>query len=123
MRNRNDFFESLLNEFFKGGRGFSSISFFGTNESDFSYPKDGDANFHKTVENVETETHTIKREVWTSIDGKQRFERTTENSKSMGELKPSKKDLQLQLNEAISSQNFEEACKLRDQIKSLEKVK
>lgn len=114
MSKRKDLFESILNDLFNNGM---SIMFFGAGDAEF--PKDGDENFHKTVENVETETHIVKREVWMSIDGKQRFERTTEKSKATGELKPSKKDLELQLSEAIASQNFEEACKLRDQIKTL----
>lgn len=101
---------------------FESFSLFRSsfNRSIFDgseFPKDDDKNFHKSEEVIETANHSIKKEKWVSIDGCQVFERNTKTSKSPGQLKPSKKDLEAQLQEAISSQDFEKACDLRDQIK------
>lgn len=90
-------------------------AFFG--ESNF--PKDDDKNFNKTVDEIETDSHVIKKETWKSIDGKQFYQRTTSRSKSPMDY-ISISDLKNQLNEAVSEQNFEKAALLRDKIKELE---
>lgn len=102
------FFDSL--SLFKSS--FGKSIFDGTD-----FPKDDDKNFHKTEEVVETKTHSIKKEKWVSIDGYQTFERNTKTSKVTGPVKSSKDDLEVQLKEAIKTQNFEKACELRDKLK------
>lgn len=84
----------------------------------FLPPKEGDKNFNKTEELTDTETYTIKREVWTRIDGTQRFERTTSKSKSK-KIQPSKEQLELELKEAIADQKYEKTCVIKDVLKKL----
>lgn len=120
--------KSLFDSFF--GDDFAS-SFFTLRSIEFSipemkskdFPKDGDPNFHKTEENVETETHVIKKETWVSVDGTQRFERTSSQSKSQTKTlkEPTIEQLKLDMESAIGKQEFEKAAELRDKIKSLEK--
>jgi len=114
---RKDFFSSFFDSFFNEDSFHLSIS--GKLGEDLSFPQDDNKNFNKTEEISETETHTIKKEVWTNINGGQRFERTTKQTKSKAQLKPSKDELTLKLNEAIQAQDFEKACTLRDEIKLL----
>jgi len=129
MKNRKNNFEDFFDNFF--GDSFSD-SFFSSRRTSFnllgnfdsgdSFPADDDENFSKTTEEVETGNHIIKKEVWISNDGSQRFERTTSQSKS-AKSKPaelSKKDLQLMLDKAVEEQNYEEAIRLRDEMKKLE---
>lgn len=129
MKNRknsfNDLFESFFEEafnssFFSRRNSFSSLGSFG---SDNSFPSDDDVNFNKTTEEFENDNHVVKKEVWVSVDGTQRFERTTSQSK-YEKTKPAeltKEDLKLMLNKAVENQEFEEAIRLRDEIKKFEK--
>ena len=124
-------YDSLFNELFSNdffsltsyepvGRYVKIENWFNAIEDNTNFPKEDDKNFHKTQEVKETDTHIVTKEVWKSIDGTQRFERTTSQSKTkpQDQLKPTKEDLQLQLEGAIKSQDFEKACDLRDQIKN-----
>jgi excinuclease UvrABC helicase subunit UvrB len=113
---RKDFLSSFFDSLFNEDSFHFSIS---GKLSDVSFPQDDNKNFNKTEEISETETHMIKKEVWTSINGGQRFERTTKQTKSKAKLKQSKDELTVKLNEAIQAQDFENACKLRDEIKQL----
>lgn len=74
--------------------------------------------YNKTEESGESETTTWKSESWQSEDGKVKY------FKKVIDYTPKKKeisvdDLKLQLDEAIKTEKFEEAIKLRDQIKKL----
>lgn len=80
------------------------------------FPKDDDKNFNKQVEESETETHKIKKETWVSHDGASKFTRTWSETKNP-EPKIDVKLLESKLKEAIETENYELACKLRDQIK------
>jgi hypothetical protein len=121
---RSNFFDSFFGEadffnspFFSLGRMHISP------KMDEGFPKEGDPNFNKTEENVETENHTIKKEIWTSLDGSQRFERSSMVSKldkNALPKAPTKKEVQALLDAAVEKQDFEEAIKLRDQLKNLE---
>jgi len=124
---KKDFITDLLNSFFGDGESnyYSSQSrtvIFGetTNTNGLSAPKDDDKNFNKTVEVSETPTHTIKKEVWTSLDGTQRFERTVQESKgSPKKDDPTYEELEEQKIAAIKGQNYEVAAEIRDKIKRL----
>ena len=87
------------------------------------FPKEGDPNFHKTEENVETESHIIKKEIWISFDGTQRYERTSSKSKTSPKSlnEPNIEQLKLDMKSAVDNQQFEKAAEIRDKIKELEK--
>jgi excinuclease UvrABC helicase subunit UvrB len=105
-------FDNLFNEFFKND--------FSINES--SYPKDGDPNFNKTVEESDTPTHTVVKETWESLDGSEVYQKITSRSKSVkGKTIQSVDVLKVNLQEAIDKEDFENAAKIRDQIKEIEK--
>jgi excinuclease UvrABC helicase subunit UvrB len=89
------------------------------NNSNFSmtYPKDDDPNWSKTVESFETKSHIIKKEIWTSIDGKYKMERVVTELKSKVDVEKLKR----QLKRAVDSENYEKAAELRDKINSLSK--
>lgn len=128
MKNRNKRPRSIFDALF-GENDFFNDSFFSVRSFDFSFPKmemnnsglpeDGDPNFNKTEESVETGSHTIKKEVWTSIDGTQRFERTSMQSKSQPKAlkEPTVEDLKLELNSAVENQEYERAIEIRDELK------
>lgn len=84
-----------------------------------NFPKENDPNFNKSVEEVENDTHIIKNETWTSVDGKSVYKRQIIESKK--KLKPSVDNLKLEMKKAIEEENFERAAELRDQIKQIEK--
>ena len=109
-------FDDLFGDFFS-----KNDDLFSMNES--NYPKDGDPNFNKTVEESETPTHIIVKETWKSLDGTQFYQRTTSRSKSISKKTSTQsiEGLRKQLQEAIDKEDFESAVKLRDQIKELEK--
>jgi excinuclease UvrABC helicase subunit UvrB len=102
-----------LSEFFS----LNSNMFSEFKEND-SFPKDNDSNYNKTVEETETETHILKKETWISTDGTSKFTRTYSESKNQ-KPKVDVKVLESRLKEAIEKEEFELACKLRDQIKNL----
>lgn len=108
-------FDDLFNDFFS-----KNDDLFSMNES--NYPKDGDPNFNKTVEESETPTHIIVKETWKSLDGTQFYQRTTSKSKTGAKSIPLSVDsLKKQLQDAIDKEDFEGAAKLRDKIKEIEK--
>ena len=84
-----------------------------------NFPKENDPNFNKSIEEVENDTHIIKNETWTSVDGKSVYKRQIIESKK--KLKPSVDNLKLEMKKAIEEENFERAAELRDQIKQIEK--
>lgn len=84
-----------------------------------NFPKENDPNFNKSVEEVENDTHIIKNETWTSVDGKSVYKRQIIESKK--KLIPSVDNLKLEMKKAIEEENFERAAELRDQIKQIEK--
>lgn len=84
-----------------------------------NFPKENDPNFNKSVEEVENDTHIIKNETWTSVDGKSIYKRQIVESKK--KLTPSVDNLKLEMKKAIEEENFERAAELRDQIKQIEK--
>lgn len=88
---------------------------------DGNFPKDGDPNFNKTIEEIETPTHIIVKETWKSVDGSQFYQRTTQKSKSSKSISQNVDSLKEKLKLAIETENFEEAAKLRDKIKEIEK--
>ena len=87
---------------------------------EFNFPKDNDSNFNKEVEEIETETHIIKKETWISTDGTSRYVRTWSESKK---TKLDVDYLQLELKRAVEKEDFEKAAKLRDQIRKIKKEK
>jgi excinuclease UvrABC helicase subunit UvrB len=90
--------------------------FFGnTSQSSMIYPKDDDPNWSKTVESLETKTHVIKKEVWTSKDGNYRMEKMVTELKSKVDVGKLKRELK----KAVDSENYEKAAELRDKLKSL----
>lgn len=107
-------FDDLFNDFFS-----QNDDLFSMNES--NYPKDGDPNFNKTVEEIETPTHIIVKETWKSVDGSQFYQRTTQRSKSSKSIPQNVDGLKAKLKEAIEKEDFETAAKLRDKIKEIEK--
>lgn len=112
--------------------GFSSSSFisYTSTKSNFLtdgnqenlFPKENDANFNKTEEVSETETHKIKKETWTSLDGSQSFVRTVRESKApKQEQTVTVEKLEKLLDEAVRKMEYEEAARIRDEIKKLKK--
>lgn len=108
---RRDFFNFFEN-FFEGYEKFSFPS------QDIEYPTDDNKNFTKTEEVIDLPTHSVKKEKWVSVDGTSTFERIVRTTKSKS-IEQNEQDLQKQLDQAIKDQNFEKACKLRDQIKQV----
>ena len=87
-------------------------------KSETGFPKEGDSNYNKVVEETETDTHIIKKETWISTDGTSKFTRTYSESKNQ-KPKVDVKVLESKLKEAIEKEEFEIAAQLRDQIKKL----
>lgn len=85
-----------------------------------SFPKDDDTKFNKEVEEIETETHIIKKETWISTDGTSKYVRTYSESKKP---KVDVKELESKLKLAIEKEEFEIAAQLRDEIKKFKKEK
>lgn len=84
------------------------------------FPAEDDPDYHKTEETVSTGSHTVKKEVWTSIDGTRRFERTVSESKRTPKVS-TKEDMKLLLNKAIEEEDFEKAIELRNKLRELDK--
>lgn len=136
MKKKRPFNKDIFNEIFNDIFGdknfpFKNSTFFTSFSTSFSsssdadnfddegFPKDDDKNYNKTVEVSETPTHTVTHEVWVSVNGTSRFERTRRTTKGNGDTLPTKEELQIQLDAAIKAQEFEKACELRDQIKNM----
>lgn len=93
----------------------SLLSLFNNSIFGMEFPKENDANWSKTVESLNTETHIIKKEKWISKDGKSTMERFISELKSTKTLDSLKNDLK----KAIESEDFEKAAEIRDEIKKL----
>jgi len=122
MKNKNndsfdDFFENLFSKAFLIGS-FKLGSFGFNDDEDSSFPKDGDENYHKTEEVTETSSHSIKKEIWTSLDGTQSFQRTTSQSKKTERALSEEKIKELR-DEAVAEHRYEDAAKYRDQLLKL----
>lgn len=96
--------------------------FLSNNSKIGNFPKDGDPNFNKTIDESENETHILLKETWRSIDGTKFYQRTTSKPKSK-EPQPSIDQLKTELKKLVESEDFENAAKVRDKIKSLETKK
>jgi len=82
------------------------------------FPKDNDENWSKTSEEFETGTHSIKKEIWISTDGTQKYIKTvTESKKPQVDVSV----LESELQKAIECENYEKACLLRDEIRKHKK--
>lgn len=81
------------------------------------FPADNDTNFNKEVEELETETHKIKKETWISTDGTISYTRTSSESKKKPKVDVSV--LESKLKEAIEKEEYEKAAQLRDEIRKL----
>jgi len=102
-------FDDLFDDLFK------SLVSIDSNKDNF--PKDDDSNFNKTIEEVDNGSHTIKNEIWKSIDGNQFYKRTTILSKS--KTIKNLKQLESDLKDSIVNEEFEKAAQIRDQIKNI----
>ena len=116
-----DLFRSLFENSFVFGSLRFRDNFFDEEESGF--PEANDENFNKTEETTETDTHIIKKEVWTSLDGKQSYQRTVSQSKKKASALPDKEELKKLRDEAVSEHRYEDAAKYRDELLKLEKGK
>lgn len=124
MKNRRprSIFEILFSDEFLSDSFFSMSRMNFSNEVDNDgFPKDGDPNFNKTEEVIDSGTHSIKKETWTSVDGTQTFSRTSmmskQTSKSLKE--PTKEELKLLMDKAVEEQEFEKAIEYRDKLNKL----
>lgn len=80
-----------------------------------------ESKFNKEVEEFETDTHIVKKEVWTSIDGTSKYVKTYSQSKKASSSNLLK--LEKELENAVKSENYEKAAELRDEIKKIKKGK
>jgi protein arginine kinase activator len=99
---------------------FNQLNFDFGDLDNSKFPKDNDSNFNKEIEEIETETHIIKKETWISTDGTSKYVKTYSESKRP---KIDVKLLESKLKEAIKKEEFERAAELRDQIKEFKKEK
>lgn len=111
MKRYNNIFQ-LFDDFFNSNQIYGSANF-------QQFPQDGDSNFHKSTEELESENHSIVKETWVSVDGSQVYSRTTHKSK-IGALPKNVDILRKQLKAAIDSEEYEKAAKIRDEIKKIE---
>lgn len=117
MSKYNDDIFSLFDDFFNSSKkqSFGIFNIFG----ETYFPKENDPNFNKKIEEIETDTHIITKEIWTSVDGTESYSRTTSKSKSKISNK-SIESLRSDLKLAIDSENYEKAAEIRDQIRKIE---
>ena len=106
-----DLFDLMVNQWY-----YDSGHLNQQNKSEF--PTDNDQNFNKSVEEMETETHKITKEVWVSTDGTTKYIRTSSHSKKP---KVDVSVLESKLKKAIETENFELAAELRDEIRKHKK--
>jgi protein arginine kinase activator len=99
---------------------FNQLNFDFGDFDNSKFPKENDSNFNKEIEEIETETHIIKKETWISTDGTSKYVKTYSESKKP---KIDVKLLESKLKEAIEKEEFEKAAELRDQIKEFKKEK
>ena len=110
-KNNNKYMKDLF-ALLLGGDLFSQ-----SQNSSLGFPKDDDPNWSKIVESIETKSHIISKEIWTSKDGNIKMERVSTEIKrkeNVGRLKR-------QLKQAIDMEDYETAAELRDKIKTIEK--
>lgn len=85
------------------------------NSTEDFYPSDDDPNYNKIVEELETESHSIKIETWKSINGGFVIKRTTSKSKlNISSLEV--KELESILKNCIEREDYEQAAIIRDEI-------
>jgi excinuclease UvrABC helicase subunit UvrB len=87
-------------------------------DKNLTFPKDGDKNWDKTCQELETDTHLVKKEIWISTDGTKKYIKTTSESKAR---KVDVSLLESELKQAIEREDYEKACQLRDQIRNHKK--
>lgn len=80
-------------------------------------PKKNEPEWSKTVEEFEDDTHTTRKETWVSSDGTSRYVRTYTEPKRKVDVK----ELESRMKIAVEKEEFEEAARLRDEIKRLKK--
>lgn len=80
-------------------------------------PKDESPEWSKTVEEFENDTHAIRKETWVSSDGASRYVRTYSEPKRKVDVV----ELESRMKMAVEKEEFEEAARLRDEIKRLRK--
>lgn len=80
-------------------------------------PRKSEPEWSKTVEEFEDDTHNIRKETWVSPDGTSRYVRTYSEPKRKVDVK----ELESRMKEAVEKEEFEEAARLRDEIKRLKK--
>jgi excinuclease UvrABC helicase subunit UvrB len=88
--------------------------------NDFGKKSFDESKLNKEVEEGSDGTHTWKKETWSSVDGsfyKTKTVFTTKQfpKKSISELKDA-------LQKALKEERYEDAAKLRDEIKSIENI-
>jgi excinuclease UvrABC helicase subunit UvrB len=84
--------------------------------------KDLEKNFNKVEEISETDTHTVKRERWVDPNGQVSFTRIITTVKAQPkDDKVTIERLEKCLDECIRKQEFEEAARIRDEIKVMKK--
>ena len=101
---------SIFDDFFN--------DFFNLKPVEFSFDLD-EKDFDKVIEETKTDTHSIKTEVWKDTDGNEVYRKTYMNS--LNKPKPNIRTLKKKMELAVKQEHFEDAAKLRDQIKQLEK--
>lgn len=80
-------------------------------------PNKKEPEWSKTVEEFEDDTHTTRKETWVSSDGTSRYVRTYTEPKRKVDVK----ELESRMKLAVEKEEFEEAARLRDEIKRLKK--
>lgn len=80
-------------------------------------PNKKEPEWSKTVEEFEDDTHTTRKETWVSSDGTSRYVRTYTEPKRKVDVK----ELESRMRIAVEKEEFEEAARLRDEIKRLKK--
>jgi len=82
-------------------------------------PREGDANWTRSVEEFEKDGIVSVRETWTSADGSSTYVKTY--MESAARQKEDARALESMLQEAVEREEYEKAAQLRDMIKELKK--
>jgi len=78
-----------------------------------------DVKYQKVEESGEDSNFSWRSESWKSDTGEIQYYKKVYTTKGFKEKTPDLKDLQKKLQSAIDTQRFEDAAKIRDQIKSI----